>query len=77
MFGKWPTQQDPIPNEWATKLNVLINAAADWIWSLYSKLSEYIHFHVKDGFPLKIVYELDSDHDNAKMVFFIAPKIDE
>ena len=52
-------------------LNILHNV------SLYSKLSEYIHFHVKDGFPLKIVYELDSDHDNAKMVFFIAPKIDE
>ena len=52
-------------------LNILYNI------SLYSKLSEYIHFHVKDGFPLKIVYELDNDNEDAKMAFFIAPKIEE
>ena len=52
-------------------LNILSNV------SLYSKLSEHIHFHAKEGFPLKIVYELDSDIEAAKMVFFIAPKIDD
>ena len=45
--------------------------------SLYSKLSEFIHFHVKDGFPLKIVYELDSEIEGAKMAFYVAPKIED
>lgn len=45
--------------------------------SLYSKLSEYIHFHVKDGFPLKIVYELDNENENAKIAFFVAPKMED
>jgi len=45
--------------------------------SLYSKLSEFIHFHVRDGFPLKIVYELDSEIEGAKMAFFVAPKIED
>lgn len=45
--------------------------------SLYSKLSEFIHFHVKDGYPLKIVYELDNDIEGAKMAFFVAPKIED
>jgi len=52
-------------------LNILHNI------SLYSKLSEYIHFHVKDGFPLKIVYELDNENENAKMAFFVAPKMED
>lgn len=52
-------------------LNILYNI------SLYNKLSEFIHFHVKDGFPLKIVYELDNEIEDAKIAFFIAPKIDE
>lgn len=52
-------------------LNILYNI------SLYSKLSEYIRFHVKDGFPLKIVYELDNQYEDAKMAFFVAPKIED
>ena len=52
-------------------LNILYNI------SLYAKLSEFIHFHVKDGFPLKIVYELDNEIEGAKIAFFIAPKIED
>lgn len=52
-------------------LNILHNVC------LYNKISNNIGIHMTENYPLKLVYSLDEDADNAKLVFYIAPKIDE
>jgi hypothetical protein len=41
---------------------------------MYNKLSKDINIYLVDNFPMKIVYNLS---ENAKMTFYLAPKIDE
>lgn len=41
---------------------------------MYNKLSKDVNISLTTNFPMKIVYDLG---DNANMVFFLAPKIDD
>ncbi len=52
-------------------LNILHNVC------LYNKISSNIEIHMTENYPLKLIYNLDEDNDNTKLVFYIAPKIDE
>ena len=42
---------------------------------LYSKISKEIDIYLKSQYPIKIAYTLDSE--NAKAIFYLAPKIDD
>ena len=41
---------------------------------LYNKLSKEVIIHFKENFPMKLIYSIYG-HENAKMTFFLAPKI--
>ena len=43
---------------------------------LYNKLSKEVVISFKESFPMKIVYNIFG-HENAKMTFYLAPKISE
>ena len=43
---------------------------------LYNKISKEMEVKIGADYPMKIVYQLPG-HDDAKMVFFLAPKISE
>jgi len=43
---------------------------------LYNKISKEVEVKIGADYPMKIVYQLPG-HDDAKMVFFLAPKISE
>jgi proliferating cell nuclear antigen PCNA len=43
---------------------------------LYNKITKEIEVKISSDYPLKIVYKLPG-HDDAKMFFFLAPKISE
>jgi proliferating cell nuclear antigen PCNA len=43
---------------------------------LYNKLSKEVVISFKDSFPMKVVYNIFG-HENAKMTFYLAPKINE
>jgi len=42
---------------------------------LYSKISKEIEVNLKKDFPIKLIYTLD--HEDAKAMFYLAPKIDD
>jgi hypothetical protein len=42
---------------------------------LYSKISKEVEVNLKKDFPIKLIYTLDDE--DAKAVFYLAPKIDE
>ena len=42
---------------------------------LYSKISKEIEIYLKREYPIKLVYQLD--HENAKAIFYLAPKIED
>ena len=52
-------------------LNILHNV------SLYNKISSNIEIHMSENYPLKLLYKLNEENENANLVFYIAPKIDE
>lgn len=52
-------------------LNIMYNV------SLYSKLSDEIEMHITEGAPIKLVYKLHDTIEDAKLRFFLAPKIEE
>ena len=52
-------------------LNIMYNV------SLYSKLSGEIEMHITEGAPIKLVYRLHDTIEDAKLRFFLAPKIEE
>ena len=71
LFGKCPTQHEPIPNEWATKLKVLINAAADCMWSLYSELSVWLLYKIINAcsdFLIKAAEPLQYNSSNTLII---------
>jgi proliferating cell nuclear antigen PCNA len=43
---------------------------------LYNKLAKEIEMKLSSDYPMKIIYRLQG-HDDAQMVFFLAPKVDE
>ena len=45
--------------------------------TLYQKIASNIELHLSEGTPLKMIYRIDSEIEEAKMQFFLAPKIDE
>jgi len=45
--------------------------------TLYQKIATNIELHISDGVPLKMIYHIDKEIEDAKMQFFLAPKIDE
>lgn len=45
--------------------------------TLYQKIASNIELHISDGVPLKMIYHIDNEIEDAKMQFFLAPKIDE
>jgi len=52
-------------------LNIMYNV------SLYSKLAKEIEMQITEGAPIKMVYRLHDEIEDAKLQFFLAPKIDE
>ena len=42
---------------------------------LYSKISKEVEVYLKRDFPIKLIYTLD--HEDAKAMFYLAPKIDD
>jgi proliferating cell nuclear antigen len=42
---------------------------------LYGKISKEVEVYLKKDFPIKLIYTLD--HEDAKAMFYLAPKIDE
>lgn len=52
-------------------LNILHNVC------LYNKISTNIEIHISENYPLKLLYRLDEDNENANLVFYIAPKIED
>ena len=43
---------------------------------LYNKISKEVEVKISEDYPMKIIYQLHG-HDDAKIVFFLAPKISE
>jgi proliferating cell nuclear antigen len=43
---------------------------------MYNKMSKEVEILLTDSYPMKITYQLD-DADDAKMVFYLAPKISD
>lgn len=43
---------------------------------LYNKLAKEIEMKLSSDYPMKIIYRL-AGHDDAQMVFFLAPKVDD
>lgn len=52
-------------------LNILHNICQ------YNKLSKEMELHLTKNFPLKLIYHLNNNNSDAKLVFYLAPKIDD
>jgi DNA polymerase III sliding clamp (beta) subunit (PCNA family) len=46
---------------------------------MYNKIAKDIEIHLTDNYPMKLVYYLEenSDENGAKLVFYLAPKIND
>lgn len=52
-------------------LNILHNIC------LYNKLVKDMEIHLTENYPMKIIFGLDGTIENAKMTFYLAPKIND
>jgi|Laugresu1bdmlbdd_1035124.scaffolds.fasta_scaffold03442_2 proliferating cell nuclear antigen PCNA len=43
----------------------------------YNKISKEMEIHLKENFPLKLIYHLGNNVPGAKLVFYLAPKIED
>jgi len=52
-------------------LNILHNICQ------YNKLAREMELHLTNNFPLKLIYHINNNNTDAKLVFYLAPKIDD
>ena len=52
-------------------LNILHNICQ------YNKIAKEMEIHLKDSFPLKLIYHINNNNSDAKLVFYLAPKIED
>ena len=44
---------------------------------LYNKLVKDMEIHLTENYPMKIIFSLDNEMTDAKMTFYLAPKIND
>jgi len=52
-------------------LNILHNICQ------YNKIAKEMEIHLKNNFPLKLIYHISNNSAEAKLVFYLAPKIED